>query len=85
MKYLVNLAKEVHNFDNKANIFNQLEELEIDNDICLEYIDNRGNTYFYNNKISNIPLFYYKSFGIIVIMSPILWLVVMCGGRLMVR
>ena len=27
MKYLVNLAKEVHNFDNKANIFNQLEEL----------------------------------------------------------
>ena len=36
MKYLVNLAKEVHNFDNKANIFNQLEELEIDNDICLE-------------------------------------------------
>lgn len=56
MKYLVNLAKEVHNFDNKANIFNQLEELEIDNDICLEYIDNRGNTYFYNNKISSCLL-----------------------------
>lgn len=55
IKYLDQIAGEIHKFDN-TSIFNQIENLSLDNDICLQYIDNYGNNYYYNNKTSSCLL-----------------------------
>lgn len=53
--YMNKISKEVVSF-NPKNIFNELENFNLDNNICLEYIDLRGNKYYFNNKMSTCLL-----------------------------
>ena len=55
MNNLSNLANEIYNFKDD-NVIAQMENLSYENNTCLEYIDNGGRTYFYNNRISGCLL-----------------------------
>ena len=39
-----------------SNIIESMEDITLDNNICLEYMDYYGNQYYYNNKISSCLL-----------------------------
>ena len=51
INYLESLVSKIRLFD-EEEIFDDLENLNLDNDICLEYVDSHGNSYYYNDKIS---------------------------------
>lgn len=53
--YLETLAINISHF-NQENIFDELDNLNVDNDICLEYVDSYGNSYYFNDKISSCLL-----------------------------
>ena len=53
--YLETLAINISHF-NQENIFDELDTLNVDNDICLEYVDSYGNSYYFNDKISSCLL-----------------------------
>ena len=39
-----------------TNIIESMDDITLDNNICLEYMDYYGNQYYYNNKISSCLL-----------------------------
>lgn len=55
MNYTSELVEKIINIDNN-NIFDGIDTLSLDNNICLEYIDYWGNKYFYNNKTTSCLL-----------------------------
>lgn len=55
INYLESLVQKIGLF-NENEIFDDLENLNLDNDICLEYVDSHGNSYYYNDKISTCLL-----------------------------
>lgn len=55
MNYTLELVEKIVNIDNN-NIFEGIDTLSLDNNICLEYIDYWGNKYFYNNKTTSCLL-----------------------------
>lgn len=55
MNYTSELVEKIVNIDNN-NIFEGIDTLSLDNNICLEYIDYWGNKYFYNNKTTSCLL-----------------------------
>ncbi len=55
INYLESLVSKIRLFD-EEEIFDDLENLNLDNDICLEYVDSHGNSYYYNDKISTCLL-----------------------------
>ena len=49
------LVEKIINIDN-TNVIESMDDITLDNNICLEYMDYYGNTYYYNNKISSCLL-----------------------------
>ena len=49
------LVEKIINIDN-TNVIESMDNITLDNNICLEYMDYYGNTYYYNNKISSCLL-----------------------------
>ena len=46
------LVEKIINIDN-TNVIESMDDITLDNNICLEYMDYYGNTYYYNHKISS--------------------------------
>ena len=55
INYMNELVEKIINIDN-TNVIESMDDITLDNNICLEYIDYYGNTYYYNNKISSCLL-----------------------------
>lgn len=49
------LVEQVKNIDN-SSILSSIDDISLDNNICLEYIDNWGNKYYFNNKTTSCLL-----------------------------
>lgn len=49
------LVEQIMNIDGN-NIIESMDDITLDNNICLEYMDYYGNQYYYNNKISSCLL-----------------------------
>lgn len=49
------LVEQIMKIDS-SNIIESMEDITLDNNICLEYMDYYGNQYYYNNKISSCLL-----------------------------
>lgn len=49
------LVEKIISIDN-TNVIESMDDITLDNNICLEYMDYYGNTYYYNNKISSCLL-----------------------------
>ena len=54
INYMNELVEKIINIDN-TNVIESMDDITLDNNICLEYMDYYGNTY-YNNKISSCLL-----------------------------
>ncbi len=55
INYMNELVEKIINIDN-TNVIESMDDITLDNNICLEYMDYYGNTYYYNNKISSCLL-----------------------------
>ena len=55
INYMNELVEKIINIDN-TNVIESTDDITLDNNICLEYMDYYGNTYYYNNKISSCLL-----------------------------
>lgn len=55
INYMNELVEKIINIDN-TNVIESMDNITLDNNICLEYMDYYGNTYYYNNKISSCLL-----------------------------
>ena len=55
INYMNELVEKIINIDN-TNVIESMDDITLDNNICLEYMDYDGNTYYYNNKISSCLL-----------------------------
>lgn len=49
------LVEQVKNIDN-SSILSSIDDISLDNNICLEYVDNWGNKYYFNNKTTSCLL-----------------------------
>lgn len=49
------LVEKVKNIDS-TSILSSIDDLSLDNNICLEYVDNWGNKYYFNNKTTSCLL-----------------------------
>lgn len=49
------LVEKVKNIDS-TNILSSIDDISLDNNICLEYVDNWGNKYYFNNKTTSCLL-----------------------------
>ena len=58
-KYQINslstLAQQIYTIDEKE-IFTKIDNMSFDSSVCLEYVDNIGNVYYYNNKVNGCLL-----------------------------
>lgn len=55
INYMNELVEKIISIDN-TNVIESMDDITLDNNICLEYMDYYGNTYYYNNKISSCLL-----------------------------
>jgi signal transduction histidine kinase len=55
MNNMKSLANELYN-TNESELFSKIDSLTFDNNTCMEYIDNKGSHYYYNNRISGCLL-----------------------------
>ncbi len=55
INYMNELVDKIINIDS-TNIIESMDDITLDNNICLEYMDYYGNQYYYNNKISSCLL-----------------------------
>ena len=53
--YMNELVEQVKNIDN-SSILSSIDDISLDNNICLEYVDNWGNKYYFNNKTTSCLL-----------------------------
>ena len=49
------LVEQVKSIDN-SSILSSIDDISLDNNICLEYVDNWGNKYYFNNKTTSCLL-----------------------------
>lgn len=55
ISYMNELVEKVKNIDS-TNILSSIDDISLDNNICLEYVDNWGNKYYFNNKTTSCLL-----------------------------
>ena len=55
ISYMNELVEQVKNIDN-SSILSSIDDISLDNNICLEYVDNWGNKYYFNNKTTSCLL-----------------------------
>ena len=55
INYMNELVEQIINIDSNK-IIESMDDITLDNNICLEYMDYYGNQYYYNNKISSCLL-----------------------------
>ena len=55
ISYVDELVEQVKSIDN-SSILSSINDISLDNNICLEYIDNWGNKYYFNNKTTSCLL-----------------------------
>ena len=55
ISYMNELVEQVKSIDN-SSILSSIDDISLDNNICLEYVDNWGNKYYFNNKTTSCLL-----------------------------